>query len=474
MGAEAASGETGEGERMPLLTDHPQRNSYGPNGRHIKRTGTVLTASAHIITALIGNGVLSLAWSLAQLGWIAGPTTMLCFAALTLFQSAILADCYRSPDPENGYYRNFTYMDAVRRNLGEKSVWFSGLFQQAYLFGIGIAYNITSATSMREIQKSACYHKEGFNAPCSYELSSFMLLFGAVQIFLSLIPDFHNMEWLSILAAIMSFSYSFLGFSLSFGKVIENGTIKGGIGGVPVGSASQKVWLVSQGLGDIAYAFPYSIILLEIQDTLKSPPPENQTMKKASVISLSITTFFYLCCGCFGYAAFGDDTPGNLLTGFGSHEPYWLIDFAHVCIVLHLLGGFQMYSQPVFAFADRWFSNKFPHSGFVNNFYVVQLPFVSSYRLNPLRLCFRTFYVVSTTGIAMLFPFFNEVLGVLGALSFWPLAVYFPVEMYFMQRKIQVWTKRWILLKTYSYVCLLVSLFALVGSIEGLFNAKLD
>jgi hypothetical protein len=54
-----------------------------------------------------------------------------------------------------------------------------------------------------------------------------------------------------------------------------------------------------------------------------------------------VTTFFYLCCGCFGYAAFGDATPGNLLTGFGFYEPYWLIDFANLCVAVHLLGGYQ-------------------------------------------------------------------------------------------------------------------------------------
>ena len=79
-----------------------------------------------------------------------------------------------------------------------------------------------------------------------------------------------------------------------------------------------------------------------MQDTLKSPPPENKTMKRASMVAIFVTTFFYLCCGCFGYAAFGNDTPGNLLTGFGFYEPYWLIDFANACIVLHLVGGYQV------------------------------------------------------------------------------------------------------------------------------------
>ena len=50
-----------------------------------------------------------------------------------------------------------------------------------------------------------------------------MLLFGVVQVVMSQIPDFHNMEWLSVVAAIMSFTYSFIGFGLGLAQVI--GTI---------------------------------------------------------------------------------------------------------------------------------------------------------------------------------------------------------------------------------------------------------
>ncbi|ONK69293.1 uncharacterized protein A4U43_C05F21330 [Asparagus officinalis] len=437
------------------------------------RTGTQWTCVAHIITAVIGSGVLSLAWSMAQLGWIAGPISMLCFAVVTYVSAFLLSDCYRSPHPVTGT-RNYSYMDAVRVNLGEKRTWVCGFLQYLSMYGTGVAYTITTAISMRAIQKSDCYHEEGHDAQCSYATTLFMLLFGAVQIVLSQIPDFHNMEWLSVVAAVMSFCYSLIGFALGIAKVIANGTIKGGLGGVPGGSKSQKVWLVSQGLGDIAFAYPYSLILLEIQDTLKSPPAENKTMKKASMISIFMTTFFYLCCGCFGYAAFGDNTPGNILTGFGFYEPYWLVDFANACIVLHIVGGYQMYSQPVFAFVDRSFAEKFPNTRFVNDFYTVQIPCLPSCRLNLFRLSFRTLYVVSTTGIAMLFPYFNQVLGVLGAMNFWPLAIYFPVEMYFVQRKIGAWTRKWIVLRGFSFGCLLVSVFALIGSLEGLFTQKLS
>lgn len=59
------------------------------------RTGTIWSTIAHIITAVIGSGVLSLAWSTAQLGWIGGPVALLCFAVVTYVSSFLLADCYR-------------------------------------------------------------------------------------------------------------------------------------------------------------------------------------------------------------------------------------------------------------------------------------------------------------------------------------------------------------------------------------------
>lgn len=90
---------------------------FDDDGR-LKRTGTVWTASSHIITAVIGSGVLSLAWAIAQLGWIAGPMVMILFAAVIYYTSNLLASCYRTGDPVTGK-RNYTYMDAVRANLGK-------------------------------------------------------------------------------------------------------------------------------------------------------------------------------------------------------------------------------------------------------------------------------------------------------------------------------------------------------------------
>ncbi|KAG0483060.1 hypothetical protein HPP92_011144 [Vanilla planifolia] len=85
-------------------------------------------------------------------------------------------------------------------------------------------------------------------------------------------------------------------------------------------------------------------------------------MKRATLVSVAVTTIFYMLCGCMGYAAFGDAAPGNLLTGFGFYNPFWLLDIANAAIVIHLVGAYQVYCQPLFAFIEKWASRTWPDS----------------------------------------------------------------------------------------------------------------
>lgn len=133
----------------------------------------------------------------------------------------------------------------------------------------------------------------------------------------------------------------------------------------------------------------------------------------------------------------------------------------------------QVYSQPLFANVENWLRFKFPDSEFVNHVYLLKLPLLPAFQLSFLRLSFRTAYVASTTVIAMLFPYFNQILGVLAGIIYYPLSIYFPVEMYLSLSNIEPWTSKWIMLRGFSTVGFVVGLFTLVGSIEGIVSAKL-
>lgn len=122
---------------------------------------------------------------------------------------------------------------------------------------------------------------------------------------------------------------------------------------------------------------------------------------------------------------------------------------------------------------DTWFDEQHSDNTFVNRQFTLKLPLLPSLSLNLQRLCARTAYVASTTTIAMIFPYFNEVLGLLGAINFWPLAIYFPVEMCLRRKNIEAWTTNWIFLRTFSVVCFVLTVFVFVASIEGLVAARL-
>ncbi|XP_047177934.1 amino acid permease 3-like [Vigna umbellata] len=412
-------------------------NSFDDDGRP-KRTGTMWTASAHIITAVIGSGVLSLTWAIAQLGWIAGPASLILFSVMTYYTSGLLVACYRIGDQITGK-RNYTYMDAVRSHLGRMNARLCGWIQYANLLGVTIGYTIAASISMMAVKRTNCYHNSGGKDPCKMNSSVYMISFGIAEIVLSQIQDFDQFWWLSIVAAVMSFTYSAIGLGLGIAKVI--GMV-----------LFMLCWVVMK------------------QDTIKSPPEESKTMSKATLVSVLVTSIFYLLCGGFGYAAFGDSSPGNLLTGFGFYNPYWLLDIANVAIVVHLVGAYQVDCQPLFQFIEKVAAQKFPDSDFIRKEFEVPIPGCKPFKLNLFRLVWRTIFVICCTVMAMLLPFFNDIVGLIGAIAYWPLTVYFPVEMYIVQTKIPKWSTKWICLEMLSAACFVLAMVSAVGSIAGVLD----
>ncbi|KAF7849715.1 hypothetical protein BT93_L0350 [Corymbia citriodora subsp. variegata] len=433
-----------------------------------RRTGTVGTAIAHVITAVIESGVLSLAWATTQLGWIAGLAVLFLFSFITLYTSTLLADCYRTGDPVRGE-RNSTYRNAVGAILGQAKAKLCGGFQYLQYFGVPIVYTIAASLSMRAIRESICFHKKSNKSLCHENSNLYMIIFGVIEIILSQIPNFDKSWWLPIVAIVMSSTYLTIGIGLGIAKVIENDKFRGSLTGISIGTVTQtqKIWRSFQALGAFAFAFSYSTMLIEIQDTIRSPPQEAKTMKKAMLVSVAVITLFYMLFSCMGYAAFGDSAPGHLLAGFGFFNPYWLVDIANLAIVIHLVCSYQMFAQPLFASVEKYTERKFSDSRLITKEIKIPVPGFGKYTLYGFRLICRTIFVIVPTVISMLLPFFNDVIGLVGALGFWPLMVYFPVEMYITQMEIPRWSIKWISLQILSVACFIISIATAVGSIAG-------
>ncbi|KAL8482129.1 hypothetical protein ACS0TY_028329 [Phlomoides rotata] len=208
-----------------------------------------------------------------------------------------------------------------------------------------------------------------------------------------------------------------------------------------------------QALGAIIFSYTQCLVIIEIQDTIRSPPSE--AMKTAMHLSQTVTTSVYMLCACAAYAAFGDSTPQNLISDF--ENPYHLVDFANIAIVIHDIGAYQVYSRVIFAFVEKTAKEWFPNSQFINQ---------SS--INPFRVVSRSIFVLVTTLISMLLPSFNDIARVLGVLGIWRLSIYYPVRIHILQNEVPKWSPKWVFLQIMSMTCLLISLAAFVGTVAGL------
>ncbi|KAG8093435.1 hypothetical protein GUJ93_ZPchr0012g19420 [Zizania palustris] len=376
--------EAGNTGREPWLNDDDGRP---------RRTGTFWTACTHIITAVIGYNTLSLSWDMAQLGWVASPAIMLLFAIFICYTSTLQAECY-----------------------------------------LAIGYTIAASSNMRAIRRANCFHQNGHADPCQSSSNQYIILFGIVQIIFSQIPDFNQIWWRPIVTIVMSFTYSGISLYLGIAHTICLQPMVGfraaslASASVPASARRRKygLWRRLQAFSDMAFAYSFSNSLIEIQDTIKeAPPSEAEVMKSATRLSVATTTVLYMLCGGTGYAALGDAAPDNLLTGLGFYEPFWLLDIGNVVVTVHLVGAYQVLCQPFFVFIEHWASWQWPNNTFISH----ELR-VGPFTLRVFSLIWRSALVCLTTVVAMLFPFFNNVVKLLGAVSFWPLTVYLPVEMY--------------------------------------------
>ncbi|KAG8633462.1 hypothetical protein MANES_18G107300v8 [Manihot esculenta] len=344
--------------------------------------------------------------------------------------------------------------------------------QYAILWGTMIGYTVTTAISIGAVKRTTCFHARGHEAKCGVSGNLYMVIYGGMQIVLSQFPNLEKLAFLSVVAAVTSLAYSSIALCLSIAKLSSNHEFKGGImaamadNNIPQ-ATSTKIWHSFQALGNIAFAYTFSMLLLEIQDTLKSHPPENKVMKRVTLYAIGGTALFYISVGCIGYAAFGNDVPGNVLAGF--YQPFWLVDIANLSVIVHLIAAYQVFSQPIFAIHEKLLASKWPTSSFTR-IYTIRLPLthkgIFSFTLSKLFL--RTLFVVFTTTVAMMLPFFNAILAFLGAISFWPLTVYFPLRMYTMQTKIKRGSYQWMGFQGLSLVCLIVSLISGIGSVAGM------
>eukprot|EP00887_Chlorella_sp_A99_P008277 scaffold12.g8277.t1 len=254
--------------------------------------------------AIVGAGVLALPNTVAWLGWVAGPILLVAFYIVSLISSRMLADVYCVDNTEFARYHH-----AVRYILGRWNAFLLSAAQLTNLFLItGIpqgdcwstTWKLTLLFGAAECVLSQCTLPAGVDVVWSTRAARGWRA-AALQV-----KNLEEAWWVSSIGVATSLTYSTI--ALVLGCVYSGAHAFG----------------ILNALGGIAFAYSFSLILLEIQDTLRQPPSTAKTMKKAVNIGISASFVFYFTVAVVGYCALGNEVPGMVLAGFPD-APNWLI-----------------------------------------------------------------------------------------------------------------------------------------------------
>jgi len=444
-GASGASGSLGRGrggdELQPIHLGIPSSFEIDQPSLIHQPHAKWYHAAFHSICAVVGAGVLGLPHAFKYLGWFWGLMTLSLLLCVSLYTSYLLSELH-----EDGSVRLNTYREIGQYVWGERRGWWAVAPVQFLLMaGLCITYTVTAGQSVKGIVSSDCS-----GVDCQEGLAGYCVLFGIVQLFLSQVPDFHSLWWVSLLGGVMSVGYCLIAVGGSIAVAV------GGQGDAEYSEATDSssestadiVFGVMNALGSVAFTFGGQAVVPEIQATLATPPRSPLSMMKAVGVSYVLVFVLYYSVAITGYAAFGSSVEPDILLSI--KKPGWLVDIADMMVVFHVAAGYQVFAMPLFDVFEEAVRSRM------------------SKRPRPvvLRLVVRTIFVFVVTFIAILVPFFDDLMGLIASVGLMPITFILPPLLWISSRRptgAEFWVNAVI-----AGSCTLLAFVALVGSMRNI------
>ncbi|KAJ6869169.1 hypothetical protein NC651_034050 [Populus alba x Populus x berolinensis] len=365
----------------------------------------------HNVTAMVGAGVLGLPYAMSQLGWGPGAAVLILSWVITLYT---------------------LYHELGQHAFGEKlGLWVVVPQQLMVEVGSSIVYMITGGKSLKKAHDTIWPdYKE-------IKLTYFIMIFSSVHFVISHLPSFNSITAVSLVAAVMSLSYSTIAWVVSWQKGVQPDVQYTSRASTNTGQMFDSF----SALGDIAFAFAGHSVVLEIQATIPSTPgkPSKKPMWKGVVVAYLVVALCYLPVSFIGYWVFGNKVEDNILLSL--EKPRWLVAAANLFVVIHVIGSYQVFAMPVFDMMEA--------------FLVLKMKFQPG---QPLRFITRILYVGLTMFIAMTFPFFGGLLSFFGGFAFAPTSYYLPCVMWLAVYKPKKFSLSWLA----NWICIILGFVLMV------------
>ncbi|KAF8028276.1 hypothetical protein BT93_E1014 [Corymbia citriodora subsp. variegata] len=399
------------------------------------RKGKWWYSAVHNITAMVGAGVLSLPYAMSELGWGPGVAALVLSWIITLYTLWQMVQMHEMV-PGRRFDR---YHELGQYAFGEKLGLYIVVPQQLVVeVGANIVYMVTGGKSLKKFHDTVCLSCK------KLKTTYFILIFASVHFVLSHLPNFNSISGVSLTAAVMSVSYS----TIAWGASVDKGVQPGVQYSYKSSSTAGKVFNFFSALGDVAFAYAGHNIILEIQATIPSTPeqPSKGPMWRGVIFAYIIVAFCYFPAALIGYWMFGNSVDEDILITL--EKPKWLIAMANIFVVIHFIGGYQIYAMPVF--------------DMIETVLVKKLHFKPS---RMLRFVARTAYVAFTMFVAITIPFFGPLLSFFGGFASAPTTYFLPCIIWLIIYKPKKFSLSW----WANWVCIILGvLLMILAPIGGL------
>ncbi|RHN69275.1 putative amino acid transporter, transmembrane domain-containing protein [Medicago truncatula] len=325
----------------------------------------------HNLTAMVGAGVLSLPYAMSHMGWGPGVTILIMSWVITFYTIWQMVEMHEIVPGK----RLDRYHELGQEAFGEKlGLWIVVPQQIVVEVGTCIVYMVTGGKSLKKVHDTLC--------PDCKEIktSYWIIIFASVNFVLAQCPSLNSISVVSLSAAVMSLTYS----TIAWGASLKKGVAPNVDYGTKAHSTADAVFNFLSALGDVAFAYAGHNVVLEIQATMPSTPenPSKKPMWKGVIFAYIGVAFCYFPVAFIGYYMFGNSVDDNILITL--EHPTWLIAAANLFVVIHVIGGYQIFAMPVF--------------DMIETLLVKQMEFAPTFAL---RLSVRTLYVALTMFIAL-------------------------------------------------------------------------
>ncbi|CAL0327998.1 unnamed protein product [Lupinus luteus] len=390
-------------------------------------------SAIHNVTAMVGAGVLSLPYAMSNMGWGPGIVVLILSWVITLYTLWQMVEMHEMIPGK----RLDRYHELGQEAFGEKlGLWIVVPQQIVVEIGTCIVYMVTGGKSLKKVHDTLCTDCKDIKT------SYWIIIFASINFVLAQCPNFNSISFISLAAAAMSLTYS----TIAWGASIHKGVTPNVSYASRSTSTSDAVFNFFSALGDVAFAYAGHNVILEIQATMPSTPenPSKKPMWKGVVVAYIGVAFCYFPVALIGYYMFGNSVDDNILMSL--ERPAWLIAAANLFVVVHVVGGYQIFAMPVFDMMETYM--------------VIKLKFAPSFGL---RLISRSIYVALTMLIGICIPFFGSLLGFLGGFAFAPTSYYLPCIIWLKLKKPRRFSLSWII----NWACIVIGVLLMIVSPIG-------